>query len=210
MKVSHINSAGGSMAEAIDFYFDFSSAYSYIGQHRVQELAERHGSEVRWRPVALGAIFKSLGLAPQSPETPKGTYVWKDVERSAMVAGLPYHWPKPFPFNSLMAARIFYYLDEKNPAKAIAWAHAVFEAAFGRGKDCSDSSELAEIAIDQGFDFDELQNAANQDDIKQKLKQATAEAMQKGVFGAPTFFIGSEMYWGADRMDQMHRHLEQQ
>lgn len=198
------------MAETIDFYFDFSSSYSYIGQHKLQTLVDEHGCAVHWRPVALGAIFKSLGSGPHSPETPKGAYVWKDVERSAAHADLPYHWPKPFPYNSLMAARIFYYLEEKNEAKAIEWARAVFDASFGQGRNCSEASELADVAKSIGLDADELLDAANRDDIKQKLKQATAEAMQKGVFGAPTFFIGSDMYWGADRIDQMNRQLGHQ
>lgn len=198
------------MAEPIDFYFDFSSSYSYIGQHRLRELAELHGREVRWKPVALGAIFNALGSAPHSPETPKGSYVWKDVERSAADIGLPYHWPKPFPFNSLMTARIFYYIGEKDEAKAIQWAQAIFDASFGQGRNCSDPSELAAIAKDLGLDGEEMLNATKQDEIKQKLKQATAEAMQKGVFGAPTFFVGGDMFWGADRIDQMHRHLARQ
>jgi len=197
------------MAEPIDFYFDFSSSYSYIGQHRLQELAEKHGREIRWKPVALGAIFKALGSGPHSPETPKGSYVWKDVERSAADVGLPYHWPKPFPFNSLMAARIFYHIAEKDEVKAIEWAQAVFDASFGQGRDCSDPAELAAIAKDLGVDGEEMLNATKQVEIKQKLQQVTAEAMEKGVFGAPSFFVDGDMYWGADRIDQMHRYLEQ-
>ena len=195
------------MAEPIDFYFDFSSSYSYIGQHRLQELADNHNREVQWRPVALGAIFKSLGTGPHSPETPKGSYVWKDVERSAADAGLPYHWPEPFPFNSLSAARIYYYIAETDASKAIEWARAVFDSSFGRGKDCSDPAELTKIAGKLGLDAADLLNACNRDQVKQKLKDATAEAMQKGVFGAPTFFVGGDMYWGADRIDQMDRSL---
>jgi 2-hydroxychromene-2-carboxylate isomerase len=195
------------MAEPIDFYFDFSSSYSYIGQHRLQELADNHNREVRWRPVALGAIFKSLGTGPHSPETPKGSYVWKDVERSAADAGLPYHWPEPFPFNSLSAARIYYYIAETDESKAIEWARAVFDSSFGRGKDCSDPAELKKIAGKLGLDAADLLDACNRDEVKQKLKDATAEAMQKGVFGAPTFFVGGDMYWGADRIDQMNRSL---
>ena len=195
------------MAEPIDFYFDFSSSYSYIGQHRLQELADNHNREVQWRPVALGAIFKSLGTGPHSPETPKGSYVWKDVERSAADAGLPYHWPEPFPFNSLSAARIYYYIAETDESKAIEWARAVFDSGFGRGKDCSDPAELTKIAGKLGLDAADLLDACNRDEVKQKLKDATAEAMQKGVFGAPTFFVGGDMYWGADRIDQMARSL---
>jgi 2-hydroxychromene-2-carboxylate isomerase len=195
------------MAEPIDFYFDFSSSYSYIGQHRLQELADNHNREVRWRPVALGAIFKSLGTGPHSPETPKGSYVWKDVERSAADAGLPYHWPEPFPFNSLSAARIYYYIAETDESKAIEWARAVFDSSFRRGKDCSDPAELTKIAGKLGLDGADLLDACNRDEVKQILKDATAAAMQKGVFGAPTFFVGGDMYWGADHIDQMDRSL---
>ena len=118
-----------------------------------------------------------MGSAPHSPETAKGSYVWKDVARSATDAGLPYQWPEPFPFNSLMAARIFYYIAEKDETKAIEWAQAVFDASFGQGRDCSDSSELAAIAKDLGLDGEELLNATKQDAIKQTLKQVTSEAM---------------------------------
>ncbi len=198
------------MAEPIHFYFDFSSAYSYIGQHGLRKLAEEHSREVRWKPVALGAIFKALGSAPHSPETAKGSYVWKDVERSATDAGLPYQWPEPFPFNSLMAARIFYYIAETDETKAIEWARGVFDASFGQGRDCSNPAELAAIAKDLGLDGEEMLNAAKQDEIKQKLKQLTAEAMDQGVFGAPSFFLDGDMYWGADRIEQMHRYLDRQ
>lgn len=197
------------MAEPIDFYFDFSSSYSYIGQHRVQELAKKHEREIRWKPVALGAIFKALGSAPQSPETPKGSYVWKDVERSAADVGLAYHWPKPFPFNSLTAARAFYHIAKEDEAKAVEWARSVFDAAYAQGRDCSDPAELAAIAFDLGLDGEELLEATKQDEIKKKLQQETTEAMQKGVFGAPSFFVDGDMYWGADRIDQMHRFLDQ-
>jgi 2-hydroxychromene-2-carboxylate isomerase len=195
------------MSEPIEFYFDFSSSYSYIGQYRLRRLAEEHGREIRWKPVALGAIFKALGSAPHSPETPKGSYVWNDVERSAANAGLPYQWPSTFPFNSLMAARIFYYIADTEVAKAEEWARAVFDATYRQGRDCADPIELAAIANELGLDGQELLDAAEQDDVKQKLKQVTAEAMQRGVFGAPTFFVDGNMYWGADRIDQLHRHL---
>ena len=81
---------------------------------------------------------------------------------------------------------------------------------FAQGKDCSDSSVLAAIAKALGLDGEELLNATQQDAIKQKLKQVTAEAVEKGVFGAPSFFLDGDMYWGADRIDQMHRYLERQ
>ena len=106
-----------------------------------------------------------------------------------------------------MAARIFYYINGSDESKAVDWAKAVFDASYAQGRDCSDPAVLSVIAKDLGLDGEELLNAAAQDDIKQRFKQATADAMQKGVFGAPTFFIGGDMYWGSDRIDQMHLDL---
>ena len=195
------------MSKTVDFYFDFSSSYSYIAVHKLLELAARHDLEVNWKPIALGAIFKNLNHAPPGSDSVKGQYVWRDVQRSAEQNNLPYHWPEPFPFNSMAAARIYWYLSGKDPQKAVAWMSAVFDASFGHGKDCSNPETLAGIAAELELDGAELLAATKDDAVKQKLQQVTGEAMEKGVFGAPTFFFDGEIYWGADRIDQMERQV---
>lgn len=196
------------MSKDLDFYFDFSSSYSYIGQHRLRALADEFDLDIHWRPIALGAIFKASGHAPPRPDSPKGAYTWHDVERSAAEWGLPYKWPSPFPFNSIPAARAFYHLADTDEDRAVAWARAVFDASFGQGKDCSDPAVLAEVADGLGIDGAALMQATADDNVKQKLKDATEKAAGRGVFGAPTFFLDNEMYWGADRIDQIWRTLE--
>jgi 2-hydroxychromene-2-carboxylate isomerase len=195
------------MSTVIDFYFDFSSSYSYIGQHRLRKLAEEHEVSLRWKPIALGAIFKALGHMPPTPDTPKGAYIWRDVERSAAEWGLPFKWPQPFPFNSIPAARVFYVLAEGDEDTAVRWAIAVFEAAYGQGRDCSDPSVLIEVAESIGIDTDGLMERTADEAVKQKLKDVTAEASGRGVFGTPAYFLDDELYWGADRIDQMLRRL---
>ncbi len=196
------------MTKAIDFYFDFSSSYSYIGQHRLQALAREFDASIDWRPIALGAIFKARGHAPPQADSLKGRYVWHDVERSAAEWDLPYHWPKPFPFNSILAARAYWYLKDVDEEDAVAWIRAVFDASYGQGLDCSDPAVLAGVAADLGLDGEQLLQATADDGVKQRLKEVTNKAMERGVFGAPTFFMDGEMYWGADRIDQMWRTLE--
>ncbi len=196
------------MSRDLDFYFDFSSSYSYIGEHRLRAMAEEFDIKVNWRPIALGAIFKSRGHAPPQADSLKGRYVWHDVERSAAEWGLPYKWPKPFPFNSIPAARAYWHLAATDEGKAVDWAKAVFRASFGNGRDCSDPVVLAEVAGELGLDGQALMEATARDEVKAKLKTVTDEAMERGVFGAPTFFIDGEMYWGADRIDQIWRRLE--
>ncbi len=194
------------MPGTIDFYFDFSSSYSYIGQHRLRILAEEFGHNICWKPIALGAIFKAMNHAPPAGKSTKGKYIWHDVERSAAECDLPYHWPDPFPFNSMSAARIFWYLSDEDQQQSIDWALAVFHASFGEGRDCSNPEVLSTLAAECNLDGQALLAATKEDVIKQKLQRVTGEAMDRGVFGAPTFFLGDEMYWGADRFDQMkHR-----
>jgi len=195
------------MPTELDFYFDFSSAYSYIGQHRIKALAAEHDLAVHWRPIALGVIFKARNHAPPSPDTPVGAYIWHDVGRCAAECGLALVWPQAFPFNSMTAARMFYLLQQRDAGLAQRWAEAVFGAAFGEGRDCASPEVLAGLATDIGLDGPDLVAQTREDAAKQALQAATQAAMERGVFGAPTFFLGGEMYWGADRIDQMRRIL---
>lgn len=197
------------MNKTVDFYFDFSSNYSYIGAHRIERLARRIGLDVHWKPVALGAIFKALGTAPPNLNSPKGRYTSRDVVRSAADLGLPYHWPKPFPFSGIQASRMLYVLEKQGRKdEVVAWALAVFDAAFGEGRDCSNPEVLLEIASKLGLEGRALMEAAATDEIKAVLRAVTDEAMARGVFGAPTFCWGEEMFWGDDRIELMGRMIE--
>ena len=195
------------MRATIDFYFDFSSSYSYIALPRLAKLADDHGCQVNWKPIALGVIFKAMNHAAPAADTTKGRYVWRDVERSAQLAGLPFMWPEPFPFNSMTAARIFWYVADSDMDKAVDWARAVFHASFGEGRDCSNPDVLGAVAADLGLNGQELLEATGNDAVKERLKQVTGEAMERGVFGAPTFLVDEEMFWGGDRLEQLERHI---
>ena len=195
------------MRATIDFYFDFSSSYSYIALPRLTKLADDHGCQVNWKPIALGVVFKAMNHAPPSSDTTNGRYVWRDVERSAQLAGLPYKWPEPFPFNSMTAALVFWYLAGTDVNRAVEWARAVFHASFGEGRDCSNPEVLAAVAVDMGLDAEEVLQATASDTVKERLKQVTGEAMERSVFGAPTFFAGDEMFWGGDRIDQLAHYV---
>lgn len=196
------------MPTTIDFYFDFSSSYSYVALPGISRLADEHDVTVNWKPFLLGVIFNAMNHAPPVVDTVKGRYVFHDVERSATNAGLPHKWPEPFPFNSLTAARAFWYLADSDMGKAVEWAKAVFHASHGEGRDCSNPEVLSKIASDLGHDAKELLAATGNDDVKAKLKEVTGEAMERGVFGAPTFFVGDEMFWGSDRLAQLEHYLK--
>ncbi|MDH3534011.1 MAG: DsbA family protein, partial [Gammaproteobacteria bacterium] len=115
----------------MDFYFDFSSSYSYVALPAVDRLARERGVQVNWKPILLGVIFKALQHAPPTGDNPKMRYLQRDLQRCAELAGLPpFVSPTPFPFNGIVASRAFWHLAASDPDKADDWARAVFHASF--------------------------------------------------------------------------------
>ena len=138
------------MPELIDFYFDFSSPYSYLLSEKIDALAARFGRTVRWRPILLGAIFKAAGSAPLTLQySPKAAYSILDFDRSARFMGLPYRHPDVFPIASQYAARACYWLEEHQPTAARPFAQAVFRALFVDNTDISPLDTVLEIATRQ-------------------------------------------------------------
>jgi 2-hydroxychromene-2-carboxylate isomerase len=187
----------------LDFYFDFSSSYTCVGLTRIQELAARHSMALRWLPISLGAIFRERGHSPPARDTPKGQYIYRDVERCAAEAGLAWRWPRPFPFNSIPAARGFLWVEGLDPLLATRYAVKVFEASFVGGRDLSSLEELSRVAAGLGLDPGEFASGIQDPDIKARLVSQTNEAAARGVFGAPTLIVGNELFWGADRICQL-------
>ena len=198
------------MSARIDFYFDFSSSYSYVSLPRVQQISSEYDVTVAWKPIVLGAIFKSLGHAPPSAGSIKMQYMNRDLERCAEAAGLPpFVHPESFPFNSISASRVFWHLQQAaGEAAAIEWAQSVFGEAFAKGRDCSDPAVLGDVATRLGHDADALLAATSDEAVKARLKEVTGEAMERGVFGAPTFYFDGEIYWGGDRLAHIARLLD--
>jgi len=196
------------MPATIDFYFDFSSSYSYVALPGIAKIADDHDVMVNWKPFLLGVIFNALNHAPPAGDSIKMRYSHRDLERCAEAAGLPpFVFPSPFPFNGIVASRAFWHLDESDSEKAVEWARAVFHASFAEGRDCSSPEVLADMATSLGHDAKQLLEATAEDTVKARLKEITGEAMDRGVFGAPTFFVGDEMFWGGDRLVHLERYL---
>lgn len=197
------------MPAEIDFFFDFSSSYSYVALPGVAQLAARDDVTIHWKPFLLGVIFKAHNHAPPASNDEKMAYMGRDLERRAEAAGLPpFVTPSPFPFNGITAMRAFWHLDGSDPEIAVKWAKAVFHASFAESRDCSNPETLAEIATSLGLDAQPLLEATADETVKTKLKAITGEAMDRGVFGAPTFLVGDEMFWGGDRLVDLERHLD--
>ena len=185
----------------VTFWFEFASTYSYLAAERLRTERRRPPAMV-WRPFLLGPIFKAQGWAtsPFILYPAKGAYMWRDLMRLAEKQGVPFRKPHPFPQNGLRAARI-----------ATAFAHepwlpdfvcAVYRAQFAHGQDIADEETLHDVLDGMGLPAAAILLTAAADETKSLLRQATEEAQALGIFGAPTFSVQREFFWGQDRLDQ--------
>ena len=193
---------------AIDFYFDFSSPYSYIASEWIEALAARHGRTVAWHAILLGATFQVTDIKSPVSYPLKREYSMLDFERSARFAGVPLKMPEKFPIATTNAARIFWWLNASDHQRAREWARHGLRALFARGVDLSDAAALRALAVEFGLDGSQAQDAWNDTPWKLALKSANDAAIAIGVFGAPFFVIDGEPFWGNDRRSMIERWLE--
>jgi 2-hydroxychromene-2-carboxylate isomerase len=187
---------------ALEFWYEFGSTYSYPAAMRIELLAEKAGVGLRWRPFLLGPIFKAYGWndSPFNIYEAKGRYMWRDLTRTCEGEGIPLKLPPVrFPQNGLEAARLA--LVGEGEGWTPAFTRAVFLANYAEQKDISDEETLGAILATLGVDADAALAEASTLPIKDRLKQQTEEAAARGIFGAPSFTIGDELFWGNDRLE---------
>jgi|SRR5258706_7718333 2-hydroxychromene-2-carboxylate isomerase len=195
------------MSAPIEFYFDFSSPYSYLASEQIEPLGARYGRVVDYRPVLLGATFKVSGLQPLVDVPLKGEYSKRDFDRSARFAAVPFVLPQPFPIATVGAARAYLWLKDSNPQRATAFLHAAFRAYFVRGRNLSENPVLMDVLRQVGVDPEPALQAIQQPAIKEQLRAQVDAAVARGVFGAPFLFVDGEPFWGHDRLPQIERWL---
>ena len=193
---------------AIDFYFDFSSPYSYIASEWIEALAARHGRTVSWKAILLGATFQAAELRSPVDHPIKREYALRDFERSARFAGVPLKNPTHFPVPTQNAARVFWWLDDQDRSRAAGWARHCLRAYFARDVDPSDTARLRALADEFGIGGDAAEAVWNDPVWKLRLKAENQAAIACGVFGGPFFMIDGEPFWGNDRRPQIERWLE--
>lgn len=192
---------------AIQFWFDFSSPYSYFAAEKIDALAASHQRIVHWHPILLGAVFQITNTVPLVQLPLKGGYSLRDFVRSARFLGLPFTMPAKFPLPTQQAARAFYWLCETDINVAHDFARALFRALFVHDRDISDLAVVCDVAASMGLDANALSLAVAQPEIKARLKSETDAAISQGVFGAPFFMVDNEPFWGVDRLPQLEKWL---
>jgi 2-hydroxychromene-2-carboxylate isomerase len=195
-------------ARPIDFYFDFSSPYSYIASEWIEALAARHGRTVSWRAILLGVTFQHTELRSPVDYPIKREYTMLDFERSARFAGVPLAMPQKFPIATQNAARLFWWLSDGDEARGRQWARHCLRAYFTRGVDLSDPQALSGLADEFGLQAGSAEAVWSNPACKARLKSANEVALAAGVFGAPFFVVDGEPFWGNDRRAQIERWLE--
>ena len=191
------------MADPIDFYFDFSSPYGYLASTRIDAIAAHHERDVTWRPFVLGAAFKVTRQRALTEQPLRGEYAKRDFARSARLLGVPFKLPETFPFFGLAASRACYWMEDAAQARAL--AKAIYHAAFGEGRDVTPVASVAEIARKLGIEG--VEQGVEKPETKAKLREATDEALSRGVFGSPFFIVDGEPFWGHDRLEHVERWL---
>ena len=185
---------------SVHFWFEFASTYSYLAASRIEKIGNAAGIDIVWEPFLLGPIFKEQGWrdSPFNLYPQKGRYMWRDIERLCEGYGLPFKKPENFPANSLLAARVASVGREK------IWlpdfTRAVYHANFVDGRDISDLELIADILAAVAQPAEEVIDQANRDETKKRLREQTQRASDLGIFGAPTFSVGDEIFWGNDRL----------
>lgn len=192
------------MSQTIEFFYDPASTYSYLAATQIEAFAKEHDATVSWRPFLLGKAFEATGNKMPALIPAKGKYLFKDATLWAKLYKVPFVFPKNFPLNSVLASRVAL------AANSVPFTLALLQAYWAEGADISQPEAVAAVARAQGLDAEALLTAATSQPVKDSLRVNTEDAIARGVFGAPTFFIGKTMFWGNDRLPLMSAFIKGQ
>lgn len=183
------------------FWYDFASPYAFLSAMRIEELSKTSGVGVEWRPFLLGPIFKSHGwdTSPFNIYEAKGRYMWRDVGRRSARYGIAFKKPSEFPRNGVLASRVAFAF-EAHERRAL-FSKLVFSANFTEDIDISDESVIASLLESMGEEPGHILKSAVSGENAGRIRLATEEATAKGIFGAPSFLAGEELFWGDDRLE---------
>src|SRR5262245_11006016 len=191
--------------EAIEFFYDIGSPYSYLCATQIDGVAGKHGREVRWRPMLLGAVFKATGNEMPARVPAKAKWMLSDLVLWARSYGVPFSFPPSFPPNTVRAMRACTFAAERGKSRQMSLA--LFEGYWARGLDPSSAEGLEKAAASVGIDAAELLAAIEAQPIKDAPRKSTDEAIARGVFGAPAIVVGGQLFWGNDRLPLVDRML---
>jgi len=189
------------MQKTVEFFFDFGSPTTYLAHTQLPQLAADTGAKVVYRPMLLGGVFKATGNASPVTVPAKGRWMGADMARFATRYGVPFAHNPHFPINTLTLMRGATGLQMRDPQKLMDYVDAVFQAMWVQPRNMGDPAVMAEVLGAAGFEAAAFTSLVADPEVKAQLVATTEEAVARGAFGAPTFFVGEQMFFGQDRLD---------
>jgi len=191
----------------VELWYDVVCPYAYLASTQIDAIAERHGAVVEWHAFLLGGVLKSVGTADNAMaqmSRPRLHHNWLDMHRWAEHFDVPLEMPAEHPRRTVLAMRAILAAGEEG---RVAATRALFAAYWARGEDVTRPDVVAAVLDRAGLDGAGCVERAATPGVKTDLHARTDEAIRRGIFGAPTMFVGSQMYWGQDRLDFVARAL---
>lgn len=194
--------------KSFEFWFDFGSPAAYLAWTQIPAIEASTGAQALWRPMLLGGVFQATGNHSPATIPAKGRYTFIDFDRFARRYGVPLRYNPHFPISTLLLMRGAVGMQLRDPERFADYCAAMFQAIWVESLDMNDAGVVGQALHRAGFEPQALLALSQEPDVKAALKAATEEAVARGVFGAPTFFVGDQMFWGQDRIDFLKEALQ--
>ncbi len=187
----------------VHFWFEFGSTYSYLSALRIEGAAREAGVPLAWEPFLLGPIFAEQGWddSPFNVYPAKGRYMWRDMERLCSANGIPFRKPSSFPRSGVVAARVACLAKATEEPWLTEFVRAVFRANFAEDREIGEAAEIHSILLPLGLPGACIVERAGAPYNRPRLREQTRRAVELGIFGAPSFVVGEELFWGNDRLE---------
>jgi 2-hydroxychromene-2-carboxylate isomerase len=186
------------MPKSVDFYFDYGSPTSYLAYTQMPGVAQRTGAKVNYLPILLGAVFQATSNRSPVEVAAKGKWMQGDLQHFAERYQVPYRWNPHFPLNTLPLMRGATYAAREG--FLLPYSDAIYKAVWADGLNLGDPAVVGEVLQGAGIDAQKVAAATQEQAVKDALKDVTQQAVARGLFGAPTFFVGERMHFGQDRL----------
>ncbi len=196
------------MSKSVEFFYDFVSSASYLAYKRLPAMVANAGGHIIWKPMVLGGVFKAVGNQSPVLIKAKGKWLFDDMKRTADKHGFPFAINPAFPMNTVSTLRGALATERLDPKMLAAYMDTMFHAAWGGGGDLTNPEVVMELLEKADLPAGEIANLSQDQAIKDELRANTDEAVERGAFGAPTFFVDGELYWGQDRVDAVMEALD--
>lgn len=189
------------MSKTVEFHFDLGSPATYLAYTQLPKICEQTDSQLIYVPILLGGVFKATGNASPATIPAKGRYMFIDLDRYAKRYGVPLKINPHFPINTLVLMRAVTGMQLRHPERFVAFIDCLFKALWIEGRNLNDPATVGAVLSENGFDPEEILALSVDEEVKNTLKETTEKAVQRGVFGAPSMFVGDQLFFGQDRLD---------